>query len=38
MTLDMPKTIRITRIDRGIWRTELDSDDVPSVVRYRIGN
>ncbi|MEP6835769.1 MAG: hypothetical protein ABJB74_20445 [Gemmatimonas sp.] len=38
MTVEVPKNVRLWRIDRGIWGTELDNDDVPSVVRYRIGN
>ncbi len=37
MTLDVPKHVRIMSVERGIWGVELDADDVPSVVRYRIG-
>lgn len=34
----MPQAIRLFRIDRGIWGAELDDDDVPSVVRYRLSH
>ncbi|MEP6835771.1 MAG: hypothetical protein ABJB74_20455 [Gemmatimonas sp.] len=36
--VEVPKNVRIMRIDRGIWGTELDTDDVPSVVRYKVSN
>ncbi|MEP6835770.1 MAG: hypothetical protein ABJB74_20450 [Gemmatimonas sp.] len=38
MKIDLPKNIGLMRIDRGIWGTDLDSDDVPSIVRYKISN
>jgi hypothetical protein len=35
-SVTVPKSVNITTIDRGIWATVRDADDVPSIVRYRM--
>lgn len=35
-TVSVPKNVTISLIDRGIWATVRDADDVPSIVRYRM--
>ncbi len=37
MTIDAPKNFELMSVERGVWGVERDDDDVPSVVRYRIG-
>jgi hypothetical protein len=37
MTIDLPKNFELMSIEHGVWGVERDADDVPSVVRYRIG-
>ncbi len=37
MTIDTPKNVEIMSVERGVWGVERDADDVPSVVRFRIG-